>query len=171
MQTSNEPIFDAPIPGMSLTHELGDRPWQTPAKHVNVDEVMDYYMERMSNEEFMVQVVEVLESGVPVTVLANTIQMASVMDGVHSLDTGMLVLPMIMEMMMMLAESADIEYDDGLKDPNKKKTRDSLVAKVISQYEKRLEDKDIPDMERFDNDLKKDLVPDKATGLMSRRPA
>ena len=132
MQTSNEPIFDAPIPGMSLTHELGDRPWQTPARHANVDEVMDYYMERMSSEEFMVQVVEVLESGVPVTVLANTIQMASVMDGVHSLDTGMLVLPMIMEMMMMLAESADIEYDDGLKDPNKKEFRDSLRYRSIN---------------------------------------
>ena len=166
MQTSNEPNFDAPIPGMSLTHELGDRPWQTPAKHANVDEVMDYYMERMSNEEFMVQVVEVLESGVPVTVLANTIQMASVMDGVHSLDTGMLVLPMIMEMMMMLAESADIEYDDGLKDPNKKKLRDSLVAKTISQYEKKLRE---TDTEVLTQDLPEKPMTDEPKGLMARR--
>ena len=167
MQTSNEPIFDAPIPGMSLTHELGDRPWQTPAKHANVDEVMDYYMERMSNEEFMVQVVEVLESGVPVTVLANTIQMASVMDGVHSLDTGMLVLPMIMEMMMMLAESADIEYDDGLKDSNKKKTRDSFVAKVVSKYEKELNKINVEEIK--EETLEKDNI-EEPKGLMSRRP-
>ena len=166
MQTSNEPIFDAPIPGMSLTHELGDRPWQTPARHANVDEVMDYYMERMSSEEFMVQVVEVLESGVPVTVLANTIQMASVMDGVHSLDTGMLVLPMIMEMMMMLAESADIEYDDGLKDPNKKEFRDSLIAKTISQYEKKLRD---TDTEVLTQDLPEKPMTDEPKGLMARR--
>ena len=166
MQTSNEPIFDAPIPGMSLTHELGDRPWQTPAKHSNIDEVMDYYMERMSSEEFMVQVVEVLESGVPVTVLANTIQMASVMDGVHSLDTGMLVLPMIMEMMMMLAESADIEYDDGLKDPNKKEFRDSLIAKTISQYEKKLRD---TDTEVLTQDLPEKPMTDEPKGLMARR--
>jgi hypothetical protein len=167
MQTSNEPIFDAPIPGMSLTHELGDRPWQTPAKHANVDEVMDYYMERMSNEEFMVQVVEVLESGVPVTVLANTIQMASVMDGVHSLDTGMLVLPMIMEMMMMLAESADIEYDDGLKDSNKKKTRDSFVAKVVSKYEKELNKITVEEIK--EETLEKENI-EEPKGLMSRRP-
>jgi len=167
MQTSNEPIFDAPIPGMSLTHELGDRPWQTPAKHANVDEVMDYYMERMSNEEFMVQVVEVLESGVPVTVLANTIQMASVMDGVHSLDTGMLVLPMIMEMMMMLAESADIEYDDGLKDSNKKKTRDSFVAKVVSKYEKELNKINVEEIK--EETLEKENI-EEPKGLMSRRP-
>ena len=166
MQTSNEPIFDAPIPGMSLTHELGDRPWQTPARHANVDEVMDYYMERMSSEEFMVQVGEVLESGVPVTVLANTIQMASVMDGVHSLDTGMLVLPMIMEMMMMLAESADIEYDDGLKDPNKKEFRDSLIAKTISQYEKKLRD---TDTEVLTQDLPEKPMTDEPKGLMARR--
>jgi len=166
MQTSNEPIFDAPIPGMSLTHELGDRPWQTPAKHSNIDEVMDYYMERMSSEDFMVQVVEVLEAGVPVTVLANTIQMASVMDGVHSLDTGMLVLPMIMEMMMMLAESADIEYDDGLKDPNKKEFRDSLIAKTISQYEKKLRD---TDTEVLTQDLPEKPMTDEPKGLMARR--
>ena len=78
MLKNNEPAFDAPIPGMSLTHELGDRPWQTPAQHTNVDDAIDYYMERMSSEEFILQVVEVLESGVPVTVLANTIHLSPI---------------------------------------------------------------------------------------------
>ena len=38
-----EELFDAPIPGMSLTHELGDRPWQTPAQFPTVDEAIEYY--------------------------------------------------------------------------------------------------------------------------------
>ena len=92
--------FNAPIPGESLTAELGGRPWQTPPKLATVDEAIDYYMERMSSEDFMEQVVDVLESGVPVSTIANTLQLASVMDGIHTVDVGTLVVPVIMEMMI-----------------------------------------------------------------------
>ena len=33
MVMQETPTFDAPIPGESLTHELGARPWQSPACH------------------------------------------------------------------------------------------------------------------------------------------
>tara|TARA_R110000787_G_scaffold83181_2_gene179380 strand:+ start:298 stop:792 length:495 start_codon:yes stop_codon:yes gene_type:complete len=163
MEISNQPSFDAPIPGQSLTMELGSRPWQSKQQFSTVDEAIDYYMERMSSEDFMVQLVEVLESGVPVTVLANTIQMSGVMDGKHSLDVGMLILPMLMEMMMMLGDSADIKYDKGLNDPNKPLLRDSSIAKAIAKYEENIKDKDIT--------IEKEEVEEveEPTGLMARR--
>jgi hypothetical protein len=166
MEVSQEPIFDAPIPGMALTHELGDRPWQTPAQLTNVDEAIDYYMERMSSEEFMVQLVETLESGVPVTVLANTIQMGSVMDGKHSLDVGMLVLPMLMEMMMLLGDSAGIKYDTGMEDPNKGTIRDSLFSKMLKEYEDDLKKKDVKAAVK---EVKESDEEEKPKGLMARR--
>ena len=168
MELSNQPSFDAPIPGQSLTAELGGRPWQTPPQYTTVDEAIDYYMERMSSEEFMVQLADILEAGTPVTVLANTIQMASVMEGKHTVDVGMLVLPMLMEMIMMVGDSAGIEYDDGMKDSNKPKTRDSLIAKVISKYEKELGNVDLtdrPDEEEQDTEE----VMEEPKGLMARR--
>ena len=161
MELSNQPSFDAPIPGQSLTAELGGRPWQTPPQYTTVDEAIDYYMERMSSEEFMVQLADILEAGTPVTVLANTIQMASVMEGKHTVDVGMLVLPMLMEMIMMVGDSAGIEYDDGMKDSNKPKTRDSLIAKVISKYEKELGNVDLTD--------RPEEVIEEPKGLMARR--
>ena len=88
-------MFDAPIPGMSLTHELGARPWQSPAQYPTVDKAIEYYLERMSTDEFMDQIADVLEMNVPVTTLANTIQLAGVMDGKHSVDVGMLVMPLL----------------------------------------------------------------------------
>lgn len=166
MEVSQEPIFDAPIPGMALTHELGDRPWQTPAQLTNVDEAIDYYMERMSSEEFMVQLVETLESGVPITVLANTIQMGSVMDGKHSLDVGMLVLPMLMEMMMLLGDSAGIKYDTGMEDPNKGTIRDSLFSKMLKEYEDDLKKKDVKAAVK---EVKESDEEEKPKGLMARR--
>ena len=92
-------------------------------------------MSRMSTEEFMLQAVDIMEMGVPVSTLANTIQMGSVMEGIHSVDTGMLVIPVIMEMLMLLAESAGIEYDDGLNDPTSKETRPSQLAVMVKYQE------------------------------------
>lgn len=162
MELDKEQMFDAPIPGMSLTHELGDRPWQSPAQFSSADEVADYYMERMSSEEFMLEIADVLEMGVPVTVLANTIQMGSVMNGVHSVDAGMLALPLIMEMMMMIGDSAGIKYDSGLNNP--KKTRDTLLHKFAMQYENKIQD--------IEEKLKEEPLSEKreeTKGLMARR--
>lgn len=168
MEVSNDISFDAPIPGQSLTAELGGRPWQQKTKYTTVDETIDYYMERMSSEEFMVQVADILESGVPVTTLANTIQMAGVMDGIHTIDVGMLVLPMIMEMMMMIGDSAGIEYDKGLEDPKKGEIRDSLFAKLINKYEKKVKTADLESTsEEVVEDTEEEV--EKPSGLMARR--
>ena len=164
MAMSNQPSFDAPIPGQSLTMELGSRPWQNPSRFTNVDDTIDYYMERMSSEEFMVQLAEVLESGVPVTSIANSIQLSSVMEGVHTVDVGMLVLPMIMEMLMMIGDSAGVKYDKGLENPNKPILRDSTIAKAVAEYEAKIEDKDV--VQETEN---KEVEDEEPTGLMARR--
>jgi len=166
MELNNAPDFDAPIPGQSLTAELGNRPWQSVSQLANVDEAIDYYMERMSSEEFMLQLTDVLEAGVPVTTLANTIQMGSVMDGIHTVDVGMLVLPMLMEMIMMVGDSADIKYDKGLEDPNKPPIRDSLFAKLIAKYEKKIDTVDLEPSQENEDDTDTDEQP---KGLMARR--
>lgn len=161
---SNQPSFDAPIPGQSLTMELGSRPWQNPSRFTNVDDTIDYYMERMSSEEFMVQLAEVLESGVPVTSIANSIQLSSVMEGIHTVDVGMLVLPMIMEMLMMIGDSAGVKYDKGLENPNKPILRNSTIAKAVAEYEAKIEDKDA--VEETED---KEVEDEEPTGLMARR--
>tara|TARA_R110002051_G_C8629023_1_gene484489 strand:+ start:382 stop:873 length:492 start_codon:yes stop_codon:yes gene_type:complete len=161
---SNQPSFDAPIPGQSLTMELGARPWQNASRFTTVDDTIDYYMERMSSEEFMVQLAEVLESGVPVTSIANSIQLSSVMEGVHTVDVGMLVLPMIMEMLMMIGDSAGVKYDKGLENPNKPILRNSTIAKAVAEYEAKIEDKDV--VEETED---KEVEDEEPTGLMARR--
>ena len=166
MEVSKEPNFDAPLPGMSLTAELGARPWQSPAQFSTVDDTIDYYMSRMSTEEFMLQAVDIMEMGVPVSTLANTIQMGSVMEGIHSVDTGMLVIPVIMEMLMLLAESAGIDYDDGLNDPTSKETRPSQLAKVMVKYQKTLDETDIEQVKEEKDEEEKE---EPKSGLMARR--
>ena len=83
----------------------------------------------------------------------------------------MLVTPLLMELMMMLAESAEIEYVSGLEDPDKKKTRNTLLTKYALKYEKELRNVDTKamaeenDMEEVEASKEKTMP----TGLMSRR--
>ena len=168
MLLSNEPTFDGPIPGQSLTSEVGARPWQSPSQYTTVDEVIEYYMARMTSEDFMLQLVDVMEMGIPVTTLANTIQMSSVMEGVHTVDTGMLVLPVLMEMMMLLGDSAKIDYVSGLENPDKGKTRKSFLAKAASQYKESLSKTDIKELVEESKE-EEEQEDDTSSGLMARR--
>lgn len=164
---AEQPSFDAPIPGMSLTAELGARPWQSPAQLVNVDEVVEYYLERMSLEDFSDQLVDVMEMGVPVTDIANTLQLGGVMEGVHSIDTGILVIPLLIEMMMLIGDSAGVKYDSGLEsNPNKDKMRKSKADKILRKLELKIDEKeDTPKKETIENKPEMDMP----TGLMARR--
>jgi|TARA_R100001460_G_scaffold71444_1_gene112193 hypothetical protein len=158
-------MFDAPIPGMSLTHELGARPWQSPAQYTTVDEAVEYYLERMSTDEFMNQMADVLEMNVPVTTLANTIQLAGVMDGKHSVDVGMLVMPLLMEMIMLIGDNAGVNYDSGLTDAPNNTTKDTLIEAVRKEMQEKIneaeEESKEPEQEEIEEEPK--------SGLMARR--
>ena len=155
-----EPEFDAPIAGMSLTHELGARPWQSPAQYTNVDEVIQYYIEKFQIEDAEKSLLDVLELGVPVSIIANTLQLSSVMEGVHSIDTGLLVLPVLMELIMYIGDKNKVKYDSGLKRGNTG-VRNSLVARAIKEF-KEEEGKEEPAKE-------KQVMVEEPKGLMARR--
>ena len=158
-------MFDAPIPGMSLTHELGARPWQSPPQYTTVDEAIEYYLERMSTDEFMDQMADVLELNVPVTTLANTIQLAGVMEGKHSVDVGMLVMPLLMEMIMLIGDNAGVKYDSGLTDVPDNRTKDTLIEAVRKEMQQKIDEaEETPEAEEV-----KEEEEEPKSGLMARR--
>ena len=160
-------MFDAPIPGESLTIELGSRPWQQASEMSTVDEAIEYYMERLSTDEFMNQLMDVLELGVPITSIVNTMQLNSVMEGVHSVDVGVLVSPLLVEMIMYMADMAKVEYVSGLEKPD---TSDKLaptkVAKMMSKFKQEVEDVDIQEESSVETQEEETEEP---KGLMARR--
>tara|TARA_B100001093_G_C26851711_1_gene1025454 strand:+ start:1476 stop:1988 length:513 start_codon:yes stop_codon:yes gene_type:complete len=162
------PSFDGPIPGQSLTSELGGRPWQSKSQYTTVDEAVEYYMSRMTSDDFMDQLIDIMEMGVPITNIANSMQLASVMEGVHTVDVGMLVMPVIMEMMMLLGDSAGIEYETGLDNPNKNKVRPTRVRNIIKDFEKKLKTVDI-NMGTDEKEVEETEVVKESGGLMARR--
>tara|TARA_R100001440_G_scaffold16741_4_gene28340 strand:- start:5158 stop:5652 length:495 start_codon:yes stop_codon:yes gene_type:complete len=125
-----EQSFDRPIPGMGMTFEVGSRPWQTPPEITTVEQATNYYVERMNTDQFKAQLVDVIEMGVPLATLANTIQLASVMEGVHSVDVGMLVIPIIVELLMTIAEAEGVQYQTGME--GMETERPTAVSRIIN---------------------------------------
>ena len=110
-----EQSFDRPIPGMGMTHEVGARPWQNPPTYTTVEEAVNYYVERMSTDQFRDQLIDVMEMGIPLTTMANTIQLASVMVGVHTVDVGMMLLPILVELLKSMGDASNVQYVTGME--------------------------------------------------------
>ena len=172
MNQLDDTTFDRPIPGMGMTHEVGARPWQTPPTYTSVEEASDYYIERMSNPAFREQLIDVMEMKIPLTTLANTIQLASVMEGLHSVDVGMLMIPILVETMMLIGDSAEVKYVTGMEES--KGGRPAMINKIVNGMKmKQGEDEDMP-MEQeevmpTEESVEEEMPMEQPKGLMARR--
>jgi len=138
MKQLDETSFDRPIPGMGMTHELGARPWQTPPTYTTIDEAADYYIEKMSSTEFKNKLLDVMAMKVPLTTVANTMQLSSVMEGLHTVDVGMMMIPILVEVMALIGDSADVDYVTGMD--AKKEARPSMINKIIEDMKSEIGD-------------------------------
>jgi hypothetical protein len=76
---------------------------------------MPFYREKILDEEFIPQLLQVIELGIPLTTIANAMQSAAVMEGVHSIDVGVLMLPIVVELLKFVAEKNDVKYVTGME--------------------------------------------------------
>ncbi len=163
----SENKFDAPIPGMGMTAELGGRPWQTAPQYPTVEGAIDYYITRMSSDEFADQTIDVLEMGVPVSTLVDIIQTTGAMEGLHTIDVGILISPVLMEFIMFLGDSAGVEYTigtDETTEPSK-----ALISSALNKFKQ----EDAKQEESVGEEiLMTEVAPvmeEQPTGLMARR--
>ena len=108
-------IFDAPIPGQSLTAELGARPWQQPAQHSTVEDAFEFYVKKITDPEVNDSLLDTLEMGTPVTSISEIIVQSGAMEGKHTIDVSIQLLPVIMELIAYVAESSGIKYNMGIE--------------------------------------------------------
>jgi len=158
--------FNREIPGESLTAEMGSRPWQQPPELTTVDEAAEYYISRIASDDFAKNLIHTMKTGVPLTVIANSVQLAGVMEGKHSADVGILMLPVIMETMMLIGDSANVEYDTGMK-PDAALSQDNIAADTISRMADNASDEEvIPEVPVESMEPVQEEPP---VGLMARR--
>ena len=152
---------------MAMTHEVGARPWQTPPQYPTVNKAAQYYVVSMQDESFVEQAINLMETGMPITLIANNMQLMSVMEGKHTIDVGMLLIPVIMEMLMLIGDRAGIKYATGMERDKEIELKDSASEAAFSRFQKELDKPEVEDViveEENDKEEKEEPM-----GLMARR--
>lgn len=111
---NNEPKFAdvaAPVPpGISWTAPEKSRPWMMPPKSVKVDEIAQQYITAIGDAAAANDILDALDTGAPLAVIAETLMMGGVSKGYHTLDAGVMVMPVIIEALKTVAELNNIKH-------------------------------------------------------------
>lgn len=164
-------MFKAPIPGMSLTGEPKKYPWERPPELASAEDVAEYYLDKFSEKESMDTILDYLAIGdLTLKELVEGILRLGVSKGLHTIDAGLLVAPVLHKTIKLVADAVEIEYDEGLVDKKEQearaKDREFLFSKKLLSKIKPRTLTDPPD-EAFD--IAEEVAEEKPKGLVERR--
>ena len=126
------PSFNYPIPGQGMTAEVGGRPWQNPPQYTTVEDALEFYIPRLTSEDVYDALLDSMELGIPLTTMADSMQSTAVMQGLHTIDVGILAMPVIIEMLAFIGDEAGIEYTLGTeKAIDEDKISESKIAACL----------------------------------------
>ena len=177
-------MFNAPIPGQSLTNEPKNYAWENPPRMVSPEESLMWHLDKLSEPKRTKAVVEMLALGLDVRTLVEGILRAAVFEGQHSVDVSLIIAPIIHEYIVGSAEVANIDYKEGFEEDDDEISNEELVyslrereaERILSEYKKDDTIKLMPTKEPVDMQSSEALEPpieepveDKQMGLMSRR--
>lgn len=126
-------FLNGPVPGSSLTGTPGNTPWENPPQYVAVEDVIEFYTERITDEDVADSIVKALEGGISVDVIAEQIVTSAGMNGVHTYDAGVLATPVVRELIMYVADLYNVDYIESYAKQAKQKRIPSAVAKEIAK--------------------------------------
>ena len=131
--------FGAPIPGQAMTAGLNSRPWLNPPQYNTVEDAMEFYFDKLSTQEHSTKLFDVIKKGLPITSLAETITTGGVMQGLHTIDVGLLLNPIIIEFVKGMCEVANVKYTLDTSVPEKDTVNMQAIQEVI---ESKLQEKE-----------------------------
>jgi len=168
MQDNKQILTDMPIAGESLTAELGSRPWQNPPQFRTPEEAIGHYFTRLTDPEDSAGVINALEMGVPVETLTEVIQLGGVMEGLHTIDVGVLISPVIAETIIQLAEKSGIKYTvEDKENPEEKMPEDIDVRLATMDLEPSV--KSVDEIMTGKEEPVDEVKEEEPKGLMARR--
>ena len=111
--------FDRPVPGQSLTDEPRNNPWENPSQMSDLEEVTKYYINRLANQDVIDDIAVLMETGIPLKPVVESITTSGVMRGLHTVDVSMNVSPVIHQFLKQAIESQGTTVDDDGRDYQK----------------------------------------------------
>ena len=161
MAVDQNPLqFNAPIPGQSLTTEPKGRPWESPAKYNTEDEAIQFYLDQLEVPDRIQHLLQLLDAGLPVADLVDTITLSGVMEGLHTIDVAVIISPALYELISGIAEAAGISYKNGITEDD-----GGMSSHMIQMAQGRAEAEELVDLVE---DTELESIKEATVGIMSR---
>lgn len=170
-------MFEAPIPGQSLTNEPKNYAWENPPKFIYPEDALIWHMERLEEPERIKSIFHFLKLDVDVVTLVEGITRNAVADGFHTIDVSLIISPVIHEYIVGIAEVAGIEFNEGLDEEEADgeelayDIREKEARKILSELKKNKE----PDLDVLEESLpekpsvvQEEMPEERPQGLMAR---
>jgi len=173
-------MFSAPIPGQSLTSEPKNSPWENPAQFADPESALLWHMDRLQKPEKIKSIAGLLTLGLDVVTLVEGILRGAVVEGRHSVDTSLIIGPIIHEYIVGTADAAGLDYKEGIDEASADEVdvNYTVRSKEAAEILKELEDTGEVDFDIEPEETPEELVEmpeetevsvkEKPMGLMSR---
>lgn len=102
----------APVPGESLTVEPGSRPYEKPPQFADVDDALMNVMESLADEEVAMKLLNLMDVGVPVSAVVQSLIMSGFMEGKWTPDVGLLMSRPLAALLVKMADVAGVDVPD-----------------------------------------------------------
>jgi len=108
-QTRQAIGFGAPIPGQSLTTPPKNMPYEKPPQFTKVEDAMNYLMGQLTDQQFMPQLLQMMEAKMPIEAIARTLLFTGFASGKWTVDMVLLMYKPLMLLLMAIAHRAGIK--------------------------------------------------------------
>ena len=125
----------APIPGQSLTDEPRGYAWERPSEYSTPEEALQFYLPRITAKETLEDIMLALDNGFPLATLVKGIYMNGVMEGKHSIDIGLLIAPVLHEIILSAAKTYGVAVKELPVSPQEQEKRrsDKIVETAVKR--------------------------------------
>ena len=139
-----EPTFTTAIPGQSLTGEPKQYAWERPPEYDTPEDALKFYLPKITEDETVDDIMLDLENDFPLSTLVRGIYMNGVMEGLHSIDVGLLIAPVLHEVIKSTAKTYGVEFrempvTDEQRLQGKEKQR---LASSVKRFLEKVDEKD-----------------------------
>ena len=138
-----EPTFTTAIPGQSLTGEPKQYAWERPPEYDTPEDALKFYLPKITEDETVDDIMLALENDFPLS-SGESIYMNGVMEGLHSIDVGLLIAPVLHEVIKSTAKTYGVEFrempvTDEQRLQGKEKQR---LASSVKRFLEKVDEKD-----------------------------
>jgi hypothetical protein len=123
-------MWSAPIPGQSLTREPGSYPFERPPQFTDPEDAFTALLKALTQERAAIQLMNMLEIGVPVKAIVQTILQGGFMEGKWSVDVALLLSQPLTALILRMAREANIRPNLGIQ-PKQDVTLEKVVEKRL----------------------------------------